>query len=83
MLVAAGCFPREQFGENRDKQLTAVRDDPLRFLFFPFFAFFEETFENTQWRKVVLSIVLSRVFSAVLSRVLFRVLFRVLSRVLS
>ena len=37
VLVAAGCFPREQFGENRDKQLTTVPRDPLRFLFFLFF----------------------------------------------
>ena len=38
MLVAAGCFPWEQFGENRDKQLTTtVRDNRLRFSFFFFF----------------------------------------------
>ena len=30
------CFPGEQFGENRDKQLTTGRDNPTRFLPFIF-----------------------------------------------
>ena len=38
VLVAAGCFPGEQFGENRDKQLTTGRDNPTRFLSFIFFS---------------------------------------------
>ena len=38
------CFPGEQFGENRDKQLTTVRDNQLWFLCFLFFCFFEMFF---------------------------------------
>ena len=38
------CFPGEQFGENRDKQLTTVRDNQLWFLCFLSFCFFEMFF---------------------------------------
>ena len=38
------CFPGEQFGENRDKQLTTVRDNQLWFRCFLSFCFFEMFF---------------------------------------
>ena len=44
------CFPGEQFGENRDKQLTTVRDNQLWFLCFLSFCFFEMFFSSqTEW----------------------------------
>ena len=45
------CFPGEQFGENRDKQLTTVRDNQLWFLCFLSFCFFEMFFSNRVVKK--------------------------------